>query len=137
MDPYAESFAGDILLADQRNLYAMWIFLRKVSLSFHISSWIGFHIKLREKTTMNQNVGCLDCLDAPVTDMSTIYHMMQQSVRVKEQLKLKSTVCVYDQAIYVKTFQIKCPEPDRFKDVFLMMVTFHVILTFLVVIVTF
>ena len=61
--------------------------------------------------------------------------MMQQSVRIKEQLKLKSIFCVYDQAIYAKAFQIKCAEPDRF-NVFLMMYTFHVILSFLAVIAT-
>ena len=106
-----------------------------VSLLFHILSWIGFHIKLQEKTAITQsNVGYLDCLDAPVTDMSTICHMMQQSVRIKEQLKLKPIVCVYDQAIYAKAFQTKYAEPDRFKDVFLMIGTFHVILTFLAVI---
>ena len=83
MDPYAEIYAGDILLADPRNLYAMWIFLRKVNLPFHIPSWTGLHIKLREKTTITQNNdGYLDCLDAPATDMSTIYHMMQRSVRI-------------------------------------------------------
>ena len=43
---------------------------------------------------------------------------------------------MYDQAIYAKAFQIKCAEPDRFRDVFLMMNTFHVILTFLAVIAT-
>ena len=101
MDPYAKSFADDILLADQRNLYAMWIFLRKVNLPFPIPSWTGFHIKLREKTTITlSNVEYLDCLNAPATDMSTIYHMMQRSVQIKEQLSLKSVLCVYDQVIY-------------------------------------
>ena len=97
MDPYTESFAGDILLADQRNLYAMWILLRKIELPYHIPSWSGFHIKLRENTNITQNnVGYMNCLDAPATDMSTIYHMMQRSIRIKEQLKLKSIVCVYE-----------------------------------------
>ena len=137
MDPYAESFACDILLLDQRNLNAMWIFLWKVNLPFHIPSWTRFHIKVHEKAIITQsNVEYLGCLDAPVTDMSTIYHMMQQSVRIKEELKLKSIVCVYYQVIYAKTFQIKCAEPDRFNNFFLMMDTFHVIFSFLAVIAT-
>ena len=41
---------------------------------------------------------------------------------------------MYDQAIYAKAIQIKCAEPDRFKDAFLMIGTFYVILTFLAVI---
>ena len=58
MDPYAESFRGDILLLDQKNLYAKWIFLWKVNLPFHIPSWTGFHKNIREKITITQsNVG--------------------------------------------------------------------------------
>ena len=135
MEPYTESFAGDLLLADQSNLYTMWVALRKMNLPVQIPSWTGFNIKLRENKQINQsNIGYLDCLDAPATDMSTIYHMMQRSVKIKEQLKLRSIVCVYDQAIYAKAYQIKCKNPDQFKGVFLMMGTFHVILNFLAVI---
>ena len=135
MDLYAESFAGDIILADQGNLYAMWIFPQKVSLPFHIPCWIWFQTKLWENKIITQsNDGYLDCLDAPATDMSTMYHMMQRSIQIKEQLQLKSIVCVYDQTIYTKAFQIKCAEPDWFKDVFLTMGTFHIILNFLAVI---
>ena len=66
--------------------------------------------------------------------MSTIYLMLERSFRIKDQQKLSSTVCVYDQVIYGKAFQIKCKEPSKFRDIFLMMGTFHVILTFLTVI---
>ena len=59
---------------------------------------------------------------------------MQWSVRIKEQQKLKSIVCVHDQTIYAKVLHIKYAEPDWFKDVFPMMNTFHVILSFLPVI---
>ena len=57
-------------------------------------------------------------------------------MRIKDQLKLSSIVCVYDQAVYgnAKAFQIKCKEPNKFHDIFLMMGTFHVIPTFLAVI---
>ena len=65
--------------------------------------------------------------------MSAIYCMMERSLRIKDQLKLPSTVCVYDQAIYAKAFQIKCKEPDKSQDVFLIMGTFHVIFKFFVV----
>lgn len=34
----------------------------------------------------------------------------------------------------MKAFQMKCAEPDRFKDIFLVMGTFHAILNFLAVI---
>ena len=113
----------------------MWLSLRKCENLQHIPSWTGFFIKLHKNVSIKpSNVGYLDCLNAPATEMSTIYHMMDRALQIKSQLNLQSIVCVYDQAIYAKAYQIKCKEPIKFQDVFLMMGTFHIILTFLAVI---
>ena len=53
---------------------------------------------------------------------------------IKDQLNLKSIVCLFDQAIYAKAYQIKCKEQEKFQELFLMMGTFHIILIFLSVI---
>ena len=130
-----DTFGRDLLLADQNTLYTMWVILRKINLSFQIPSWTGFNINLSNKNlVIRSNIGYLDCLDAPATSMSTVYYMMERALGIKDQLKLKSIVCVYDQAIYAKAYQIKCKEHDKFQDLFLMMGTFHIILTFLAVI---
>ena len=100
----------------------------------HIPSWTGFFIKIRQDIPIRpSSVGCLDCLDAPATEMSTVYHILERTLRIKSQLNVQSIVCVYDQAIYAKAYQIKCKEPERFKSIFLMMGTFHIIMTLLVV----
>ena len=100
----------------------------------HISSWTGFHIKLRQRIDVSQsNVGYLDCVDAPTTNMSTVYFMLESSLKIKDQLNINSVICVYDQAIYAKAYQIKCNDPAKFQDAFLMMGTFHIILTFMAV----
>lgn len=65
--------------------------------------------------------------------MSTVYHMMERALRIKSQLNLESIVCVYDQAIYAKAYQIKCKEAEKFRSIFLMMGTFHIIMTLLAV----
>ena len=93
-----------------------------------------FPVGLKNLTVKPSNIGYLDCLDAPATEMSTIYFMMERSFCIKDQLQLKSIACAYDQAIYAKMHQIKCKEPAKFKDMFLMMDAFHIILTFLAVI---
>ena len=132
-----ESLARDLLFADQSFLYNMWVILRKDGNIPHIPSWTCFFIDLNKNLTVKRNnIGYLDCLDPPATEMSTIYFMMERSLRTKDQLQLKSVVCVYDQAIYTKVHQIKCKEPAKFKDMFLMMGTFHIMLTFLRVIAT-
>ena len=129
-------FVDDLIFADQMQLYHTWILLRKYEpLVQHIPSWTGFFIKLRSSIKITpSSIGYLDCLNAPATDISTIYHMLDRAVRIKTQLNVQSIVCVYDQAIYAKAYQIKCKNPVKFKDVFLMMGTFHIIMTFLAVI---
>ena len=127
---------ADILFADKSHLYNTWVALRiHQPIMQHIPSWTGFFIKIRQDVPIRPSkVGYLDCLDAPATEMSTIYHMLERALRIKSQLKVKSIVCVYDQAIYAKAYQIKCKEPEKFNSVFLMMGTFHIIMTLLAVI---
>ena len=137
MSSREESFARDLLFADQSFLYNMWVILRKDENIPHILIWTLFFIDLNKNLTAKQsNIGYVDCLHAPATEMSTIYFMMERSLRIKDQLQLKSIVSVYDQAIYTKVHQIKCKEPAKIKDIFLMIGTFHIILIFLAVIAT-
>ena len=132
--PEEDSFA-DILRADQCHLYNTWVALRfHQPIMQHISSWTGFFIKIRQDVPIKpSSVGYLDCLGAPATEMSTVYHMLERALRIKSQLNVQSIVCVYDQAIYAKAYQIKCKEPEKFKSIFLMMGTFHIIMTLLAV----
>ena len=98
----------------------MWISLRNCENLRHIPSWTGFFIKLHKDVSINPSkVDYLDCLNAPATEMSTIYHMMGRALRIKSQLNLQSIVCVYDQAIYAKAYQIKCKETMKCKHAFL------------------
>ena len=104
-----DSFGSDLQLADQNTLYKMWVVLRKINPSFQIPRWTGFNINLhKNKFIIRSNVGYLDCLDAPATAICTIYYMMECSLQIKYQLNVKPVVCVYDQAIYGKAYQIKC-----------------------------
>ena len=99
-----EETLSDLLIADQIHLYNTWIALRKHEpVMYHIPSWTGFFIKIRKDVTISlSNVGYLDCLNAPATEILTIYHMMERALRIKSQLNMESIVCVYDQAIYAQ-----------------------------------
>ena len=107
----------------------------KSSVSNSMFDWLQ-HQFSKKQPSHSQQYWLLDYLDEPATAMSTIYYMMEISFLVKHQLNLKSFVCIYDQAIYAKVYQIKCKEHDKFQDFFLMMETFQIILTFLAVIAT-
>ena len=100
-----DSFGRDLQLADQNTLYTMWVVLPKINLSFQIPSWTGFNINLhKNKFIIRSNVNYFGCLDASATAMCTIYYMMERSLQIKDQLNVKSIVCVYDQAIYAKAY---------------------------------
>ena len=115
----------------------MWVILRKDGNSPNIPRWNAFSIDSNKNLTVKpSNIRYLDYVDVPATEMFTIYFMMERSLFIKDQFQLKSIVCVYYQAIYAKVHQIKCKEPANFKDMFLMIGTFHTILTFLAVIAT-
>ena len=73
--------------------------------------------------------GYLDCLDAPTTDNSTIYHLLCRSLIIKEKLGLSSMVCVYDQAILAEAIEIQF-EKEKFKSLTLMIGGFHTLMMF-------
>lgn len=53
--------------------------------------------------------------------------MMERTIKTKDQLEIDKTVCVYEQAIYVKDMETQLKEPKSCPH-FLMMGTFHVLL---------
>ena len=65
--------------------------------------WLQHQFSKR-RPSHSQQYWLLDCLNEPAIAMSTIYYMMEISLRVKHQLNLKSIVCIYDQAIYPKVY---------------------------------
>ena len=54
--------------------------------------------------------------------------MLERANIIKDQLEVETLVCVYDQAIYAKTKEIQLKEPNKFKDLFFMMGTFHTLM---------
>ena len=68
-----------------------------------IPSWTGFNILARNKLVVaNDSVGYFPTLNAPATDMSTVYQVLTKSLQIKETLRLQNVVVVFDQALYAK-----------------------------------
>ena len=60
-----------------------------------------------------------------------LLQVLEQAIRIVDRLHLMSIVCVFDQAIYSKTCQIKWKEPEKFQSCLLMMGIFHTIMIFM------
>ena len=122
----------EFLFADQELLHLIWVLSRKSSLPQQIPSWTGFNITIRGNTPiLESTVSYLNCIDAPATDPSAIYMVMERCLAIKERLKLKSIVCVFNQAIYAKAVEIKWKKMDQFKDCVVMLGIFHLRMMYL------
>ena len=100
-----------------------------------ISSWTGFNILVRNKHVVaKDSVGYLSTINAPATDMYTVYQVLTKSLQIKETLRLQSIVVVFDQALYAKATEIKWKHSAQFSAIVLRMGVFHTICTFLAVI---
>ena len=87
---------------------------------------------MRSEINVSQdNIGYLPTIDVPATNMSTVFEVLVQSVKMKESLKLKSIVVVFDQALYTKAADIKWKISERFESIVLWMGGFHTVATFL------
>ena len=90
-----------------------------------VPSWTGFRISITSKQTNKTSIGYLDCINAPATDISTVYNILEPCLKIKEALKLKAIVCVFDQAIYCKTMEIKLKNSERYSSCLVMLGIFH------------
>ena len=91
----------------KKNLLWLLAFLHS-SENQTIPSWTGFNILVRNKHVVTKDsVGYLPTLNAPATDMFTVYQVLTKSLQSKATLRLQSIVVVFDQALYAKATEIK------------------------------
>ena len=101
----------------------------------YIPSWTGFNIKIHDRDIiLKSSVHYLPCLDAPVTECSSIMEAMNRALKTKESLKLSGIVCVFDQSIFAKAADMKWRDPFKYKSCVLLLGTFHTIMTYMNVI---
>ena len=117
--------------AKKKNL--LWILVRlHATENQTIPGWTGFNIKVRnEEQVSHVNIGYLQTIDAPASNMSTVFEVLSQSLKIKDSLRLNAIVVVFDPAIYAKAMEIKCEHSEHFKDFIVRMGAFHTICTLL------
>ena len=71
---------------DYQSVYNLvWVLLRKSPVADIISCWTGYHIMLLQRTNITKSyILSSDCSDAPATKMSTIYHLMERALLIRE-----------------------------------------------------
>ena len=91
-------------------------------------SWTGFNIKTRDQVPISENViGYLPTINAPATELTTVYEILKQSELIRKELLLETIVVVMDQALFAKATEIAWKHTDKFSNIILRMGTFHTI----------
>jgi hypothetical protein len=114
-------------VATKKNL--LWILARQTDPeSQEIPSWTGFNIKTRDQVSISEDiVGYLPTINAPATELTTVYEILNQSELIREELLLETVVVVMDQALFAKAAEIAWKHKERFSHILLRMGTFHTI----------
>jgi hypothetical protein len=123
------------LIASAFKIDVLWSLLRFLHPGHQlIPSWTGFNISLRESVPITQSaVHYLQPIDAPATEFSTIHEILQQSLKIKNQLQLEAVVCVFDQAIYSKIVEVIWKQKELYNGIVVRMGDFHTACIFLAI----
>lgn len=82
---------------------------------------------------MERKISYLDAMDSPATDLKTAFEVLCRGMLIKDLLRLKSVVFVFDQAFYAKAVEVQWKNRDVFKDLVLMLGGFHLLMMYLAI----
>jgi len=137
--PPSRSYIGvnsTVIVEEAWKKNLLWILVRlHAKEKQRVSGWTGFNILVRDEVDVSQdNIGYLPTIDAPATEMSTVHEILVRSLKIKDTLKLKSIVLVFDQALYAKAIEIQWKHRAKFSNIVSRMGVFHTCCTLLAII---
>ena len=73
---YPENEATEFMMGDVNKRHFLWCLMRYSSIDSSIPIWTGFPTIMYDKIPgYKSNIGYLDCIDAPATEILTIYQV--------------------------------------------------------------
>ena len=97
---------------DARSLDFAFILCKLADHSELLPGWTGFNTSLCAVPDTYSRIGYLPVIDAPVTDMATIYTILRKSLDIINKLKVRHGVMVFDEAVYAKIQQVRWKTPE-------------------------
>ena len=99
-----------------------------------LPGWTGFNTLLQSsRIPLPSTIAYLPVIDASPTEMSTVNTILRKSIKIADQLDLKTIVLVFDQAIYYKAQQIRWKDINLQSRLVVRLGQFHTAKTFLAV----
>ena len=100
-----------------------------------VCSWTGFNILTRNNECVAQDmIGYLPTINAPATEMCTVYEILNQVLKILKKLDLNEITCVFDQVLYAKAVEIIWKDTEKFHPIIPRMGVFHSICNMLAII---
>jgi len=101
-DSSAEATAGSL----QHNV--IWAIIRHQSrMNQVVPSWTGFNIRVRSNHVVEADrIAYLPPIDGPASSLTTVWEVLQRSVKIQKELSLSALVCVFYQALNTKAAEI-------------------------------
>ena len=111
----------------QRLNHLIWIEVRELKThpALLVPEWTGFQITIRKVIVILESISYQDILDSPATDQKTAFEVLCRGCEIRDRLKLKAVVCVFDQAFYAKAFEIFYKNKNVFENLVLMFGGFY------------
>lgn len=110
----------------------LWILMRQVDQENQtVPGWTGVNIMMRKNQQVYQhNIAYLNPINSPATSVTTAAEILARSMKLKESLKIKEIVLVFDQALYAKVAEVFWKHRSQYPGVVLRLGTFHMICNF-------
>ena len=97
-----------------------------------IPGWTGMNILMRQNQPIYQhNIGYLDPINFPATNMATAAEILNRSNKLKKTLEVQEIVLVFDQALYAKVAEVFWKHRDQYSGIVLRLGSFHMICNFI------
>ena len=79
----------------------MWILAKQANTGCQtIPSWTGFNIRTRDQVSVSEDIiEYLPTINAPATELTTVFEILNQSKLIRRELSLQTIVVVMDQAL--------------------------------------
>ena len=108
----------------QRLNHLIWIEVRKLKThpALLVPGWTGFQITIIKDMVVQESIiSYLDTSNSPATDQKTAFEVLCRGCEIRDRLKLKAVVCVFDQAFYAKVVEIFWKNKNVFENLVLML----------------
>lgn len=126
--PIPATAEENIAASQAKNKNFMWVMARQQYIKTSVYSWTGFNVLSNQgKPVVKDTISYLPTIHAPATQMSTVYHILEQVKQIRAHLHIPEIVCVFDQALYAKASEVVWNRPEEYENVILRMGTFHTI----------